>query len=182
MELTTDGRTVKSIDDYFADWEGDAFGFGYGTGEEHIVPALKKFFECAGKATPVSEESKRILGLPDHYYDPLPHSFDYRILEEELTPLVAWLLINVLCRCDVLEYGSSPRHPWLTDEGERLKAYVDAKTADELVENVTRRDENYIRCDSGVCNCGPGDYIEGPFCPNPFWPRRQARPAAKGSK
>lgn len=176
-EIDAEGRVIKSIDDYFADWESSAFGFGYGSGEEHIIPALKKFFACAGRDKPVSDAVWRSLGLPDDYREPLPTGFDYRILEEELTPLVAWLFINVLCRpmVETLEYGTSPRHPWLTEEGEHLKAYVDSKTADELVENVTRRDENYIGCYPDVCNCGPV-YLEGNFCPNPFWPRRQPLP------
>ena len=177
-EIDADGRIVKTIDDYLADWEGHAFGYGYGTGEEHIIPALKKFFACAGeKATDLGQR-----WFPEElgqlYRVPLPNSFDFHILGERLTPTVAWLLINVLCRCNVLEYGSSPRYSWLTEEGERLKAYVDSKTADELIENITHRDENYIACYPDVCNCGPV-YLKGPFCQNPFWPRRQPLPQIK---
>jgi len=36
---------TKTIEEYFRDWEGNAFGYGYGSGEEHTILALKKFLE-----------------------------------------------------------------------------------------------------------------------------------------
>lgn len=162
---------TKTIEDYFADWEGSAFGFGYGAGEPHIIPALKTFLECAGERETQSEASIQMFGRSDS----IPNSFDYRILEERLTPTVAWLLINVLCRHNVetLEYGTSPRHPWLTTEGVRLKEFVCSRDVEELVEIVTGRDsENDNPCYPDACNCSEHGYVEGKLCPNPFWPRR----------
>jgi hypothetical protein len=153
---------MRTLDECFCDWEGHAFGFGYGSGEEHIIPALKSFFACAGVAAYAGDTT-------------LPNAFDYRVLERELIPAVAWLLINALLRHDVevLEYGSSPRHTWLTPHGERLKAYFDKKTAEELVDICTRsRPDGDICCYPTDCNCGPEGYQEGVKCQNPFWPRR----------
>ena len=138
----------KTPDDYFRDWEGEAFGFGYGTGEPYIIPALKRFIELV----PV-----------DGYYD-------YRVLERELTPAVAWLLINVLCRESMLEYGTSPRGAWFTPAGKRLQEYILAHTADELL-NTLERDEDYAPCYSDACNCGPNGYDKNRKCPNPFFDR-----------
>ena len=76
---------TKTLEQYFSDWEGDTFGFGYGSGEEHILPALRTFFEAF-------KEDKR--------------SYDYRDLEEACGPATAWLLINALCRVRCIEYGS----------------------------------------------------------------------------
>ncbi|GAG02270.1 unnamed protein product, partial [marine sediment metagenome] len=36
---------MKTIEEQFIDWESEVFGFGYGSGEEHILKALKEFFE-----------------------------------------------------------------------------------------------------------------------------------------
>jgi hypothetical protein len=146
---------TKTLDGYFADWEGSAFGFGYGSGEEHVLPAVKTFFACVS-------------------VDGDPRGYDYRVLEREMTPTVAWLLINRFCAFDVeiIEYGTSPRHGWLTEHGDRLKAYVDSKTIDELIEVVTDHALKEAICYPDACNCGPTGYQEGVKCPNPFWPRR----------
>ena len=137
----------KPIDHSFRDWEGSTFGFGYGTGEEHTIPALKQFLElCKDK-----------------------EAYDYVELETALTPAVAWLLINVLCKADIIEYGTSPRYGWLTDKGKRLKGFVGKHTADELYEIAAGHDENYISCYPDACNCGESGYVPGRKCPNPFW-------------
>ena len=146
------GFRVKSDEDYFADWEGDVFGYGYGTGEGYIFSALKTFFSCADK------DESRI--------------FEYQTLENALTPTVAWLLINRLCRKDILEYGTSPRYSWLTPEGNRLKAFVDSHTVEQMEEICSRTDGMEV-CGRDYCNCGPLGYVEGRKCPNPFWPRRK---------
>lgn len=143
---------MKTIEENFTDWEASAFGFGYGTGEEHILPALKSFFSAFG-----NHDDR--------------NAYDYEALEAVVTPTVAWLIINVLGHADIIEYGTSPRYGWLTPHGERLKAFIDSKSAEELYE-LTCRDENYHHCSPDACNCGPAGYQEGVDCPNPFWPRR----------
>lgn len=144
---------TKPIEQQFADWEGHVFGFGYGTGEQHTLPALKTFFETVGRD------------------DDQPNSYDYGKLETACGPAVAWLLINVLCRhgVDIIEYGTSPRFGWLTPEGERLKAFVGSKTVEELYEICAGRPDDYVPCYPDACNCGPNGYEEGRVCVNPFW-------------
>ncbi len=139
----------KSLDDNFRDWEADAFGYGYGSGEPHILPALKRFLELCPENGP----------------------YDRRILEHHLSPAVAWLLINILTPAGILEYGTSPRFGWLTDEGRALRAFVAARSADELVHLATEHDEDHIHCMHDACNCGPHGYEAGRVCQNPFWPR-----------
>lgn len=147
--VTIDDIPFKSIEDSFRDWEANAFGYGYGTGEEHVITALRRFFElCEG-------EHER---------------YDYRQLETELSPVVAWLLINLLCshRLDVIEYGTSPRFGWLTDTGKRLKQFMLSRSAEELIA-LTDYSCEYRNCGPDACNCGPRGYVEGRKCPNPFW-------------
>lgn len=137
----------KTMPEYFRDWEAHTFGFGYGTGEPLIVPALAVFLSAC----------------------PEKGAYDYAILEERLGGTVAWLLINALCRNDTLEYGVSPRYAWLQPHGVALKKYVESKTTDELVESTcaTERDTT---CYPDACNCGPNGYEKGRVCDNPFWP------------
>lgn len=139
----------KPIEYSFRDWESDVFGFGYGNGEDHIIPALRQFLSLCGKG----DETQ----------------YDYRKLEEYLAPTVAWLLINALCHADMIEYGTSPRFGWLTGKGKRLKEYMLSKTADELIEIACNHGEEYIHCSPNYCNCGKSGYVEGRKCPNPFW-------------
>ena len=134
----------KTLDENFADWESSVFGFGYGSGERHVIPALGKFLSLC----------KGMVG-----------QYDYEELERELTPAVAWLLINALGHADILEYGTSPRYAWLTKRGQRLRAYVLSRSPDEVIE-ATRTGPNYTPCYPDVpCNCNG----EGRVCPNPFW-------------
>lgn len=146
---------AKTIEENFVDWEANAFGYGYGTGDEHTLAALKTFMGALGR-------------------DDLDYAYDYQKLEAALTPTVAWLLINILChrRSGVIEYGSSPRYGWLTPQGEALKAFLATKSIEELVELVCARDEDYIVCMPDACNCGPDGYVAGRKCPNPFWSGR----------
>lgn len=139
----------KTLDDYFSDWEGHVFGFGYGTGEEHIIPALFQLFH----------------NLKDD------RTYDYQELEQMFKPLSAWLLINVLCRADIFEYGTSPRFGWLTSKGERLRDFVKSKNIEQLYE-LANRDSDYTPCYPDACNCGESGesgYEEGRICQNPFW-------------
>jgi hypothetical protein len=141
---------VKSADDYFCDWESHVFGFGYGTGEPHIIPALKVFMAAC----------------------PAKGNYDFKNLEKATGPTVAWLLINIFGRAELIEYGTSPRFGWLTKQGAALKAYLENKTVDELLSNIDRG-VAYTYCYPDGCNCGPNGYEPGRICENPFWvPRR----------
>jgi len=138
---------MKTLDDYFTDWESHVFGFGYGTGEQFTLQALRRFFDSFN-------EDQR--------------TYNYETLEKNLTATVAWLLINILCKVDILEYGTSARYGWLTAKGERLAAFVKSKPLEELW-GLTSKDENYIHCYPDACNCGPNGYEKDRVCQNPFW-------------
>jgi len=134
---------------HFIDWEAQVFGFGYGTGEPHILKALKVFLELC----------KPSAGYP---------SYKYEELEVVLGATTAWLLINALCHADCINYGTSTRYAWLDDKGKLLQEFVAQHTAQELYE-MTAVDENYIHCMSGHCNCEP----DQPNCKNPLFPVRR---------
>lgn len=143
---------MKKIEESFIDWESSTFGFGYGTGEEYTLAALKAFMSMVGFGEPGDRQ----------------HCYNHKTLADALTPTVAWLLINTLCKADILEYGTSPRYGWLTDKGEALKAFVDSKSVQEL-EALVHVDQDYVHCYPDACNCGPGGYEAGRKCLNPFW-------------
>lgn len=140
---------MKTIDQYFTDWESYVLGYGYGTGEPHVFQALRNFF-CSAKTD--------------------GRNYDYEELERGCTPQVAWLLINVLAHADVIEYGTSPRYGWFTDNGQALAKYIRERSVDQLIE-ATDHDENYVHCFPDYCNCVGG---KGLGCRklNPFWPKR----------
>jgi len=133
---------TKSLEEYFIDWESHVFGFGYGTGESHVLSALKGFFNILKQ----------------------DRNYDHRILEKEFGPIAAWLLINVLAHADIIEYGTSPRFGWLTTKGERLRDFVGSKTSDELVDIVCH---NNSECTPDNCYCDPDNPNDK--CLNPFW-------------
>ena len=141
---------MKTLDESFRDWEGDAIGYGYGTGEPHTVKALKELFGAIGE-------------------DDRPDCYNFKKLEAAVTPTVAWLLIAVLCRAHIFEYGTSPRFGWLTEQGKRLRDYIANKSEAELLEALTEYDETYVHCYPDACNCGPDGYEQGRKCQNPFW-------------
>lgn len=101
----------------FREWERNVLGYGYGTGEPHVLAALKTFLEHCNKG----ERGE---------------SYEYEGLEQAVTPTVAWLLINILCRHDanVLEYGTSARYGWLTPFGVQLRDFLAAHTVEQLQE------------------------------------------------
>lgn len=142
---------TKTIEQNFTDWEADTFGFGYGTGEAFIIPALRKFLELCNRG-------------PSCGY----HHSD---LEGELGGAVAWLLINALCDVDIIDYGTSPRGGWLTSKGMRLREFVLARSVEDLLALTCRTMEGdgHIHCARDFCNCGPNGYEAGRKCPNPFW-------------
>jgi hypothetical protein len=137
---------MKTDAEHFADWEAEVFGFGYGTGEPHVLGALKTFLELCGDAP-----------------------YDYSEIERALTPATAWLMINALCRdgVGIIEYGTSPRCGWLTPQGKALRAFVTAHTIEELT-GLTERD-NLDYCAPSFCNCGLHGYSKDKICHNPFW-------------
>ena len=139
---------TKPIEHQFIDWESCAFGYGYGSGEAHVIPALKAFMDlCRGE-----------LG-----------QYDHREVESEITPTVTWLLISALCKAGIIEYGTSPRFGWLTEHGLALREFVTSKSADDLVTLVTAVDGDYVPCYPDACNCGPDGYEKGRKCANAFW-------------
>lgn len=142
----------KPIEKHFADWESHVFGFGYGTGEEHTIAALKTFMENIGR-----EEIDS------------PRAYDYQQLETALTPPVAWLLINILCKANIIEYGTSPRYGWLTKEGEALRDFVASKSVDDLYGFCMADDLDY--CYPSYCNCQlcEDGHSKTDRCQNPFW-------------
>lgn len=142
---------MKTIEESFRDWESHVFGYGYGTGEPLILPLLKEFFAAVGRDRE------------------LPHSYDYKALEAACGNAHAWFLINILCHADIIEYGTSPRYGWLTQQGEALKAFVATKSAAELDEICCNGPNDYIPCYPDACNCGPQGYQAGVKCANPFW-------------
>ncbi|MFN9395142.1 MAG: hypothetical protein ACK6BN_04610 [Pseudanabaena sp.] len=127
------------IEEHFIDWEGHVFGLGYGTGEHHIIPALKAFLA------------------------EIPHegAYDHEVLEKRLGGAVTWFLITTLCKADILEYGSSPRFAWLTPQGQRLKSFIDARSAEELIGLLDAAPLNEPRNYPGIINVDRGL--------NPFW-------------
>lgn len=145
----------RSLESYFADWESHVFGFGYGSGEPFTVPALRTFFVLC----PPEDAQKR--------------TYDYQVMENALTPTVAWLLMSAMGHADIIEYGSSPRYGWLTPNGYRLRDFVLSKTPDELVALATEFDQDQPHCAPDNCNCGPHGYDAARKCPNPFWRERR---------
>lgn len=134
----------KTIEEYFTDWESHVFGYGYGTGEQYTIDVLRVFMEFA---------------------DP---RYDYRILGQGMGAHAAWLIINILCHADIIEYGSSPRFGWLTAKGKRLHEFMSKKSRADLIA-YTQRDPSYSHCYPNACNCGPEGYDANLVCPNPFW-------------
>lgn len=114
---------------HFIDWENETFGFGYGTGEIYTLQVLKDFFNILPKG-----------------------NYDYEKLEKALTPIIFWLMINILCKANILEYGTSPRYGWLSSKGVMLKDYLKDKTIEELYDLVNV-DEDYVHCGKDYCNC-----------------------------
>jgi hypothetical protein len=146
---------MKSIEDQFRDWEGSTFGFGYGSGEEHTIPALKHFLLLCNQGE-------------------YGNSYDYQMLEKALTPTVAWLFINILAKVDIIEYGTSPRYAWLTEKGIRLKEFMRTHTDEQLIEMATDRTEDSTPCYPDACNCGEKGYEKGRVCANQFWQDKYA--------
>lgn len=129
---------MKTIEQNFVDWEAHVFGFGYGTGEPHTLGALKSFMYAVGRE--------------DH-----AHAYDYTKLETAVGAVPAWLLLNILCHADIIDYGSSPRFGWLTSRGERLKDFLATKSVEELVALCCAGAPGRCKGSSGVRSIHVGD-------------------------
>lgn len=138
---------MKALTDKnFIDWFSENFGYGYGDGEQYIIPALTGFL----------------------YHCPEDGNYDYEVLEKHIGKAEVWFLMNVLCKERFIEYGTSPRFGWLDDKGKLLKQYLGQKTADELYELVMT-DSGDTHCGSHYCNCGEHGYEAGRKCDNPLF-------------
>jgi hypothetical protein len=123
---------VILTDKHFVDWEGDVFGYGYGSGEPHTLGALMKFFASLDKG----------------------RSYDSDTMEAKLGPEVFWLLINALLHADMIDYGTSPRCGWLTVKGEILRDYLAQHTVDGLCDLLCdHRGMDYVECFRDLCQC-----------------------------
>jgi len=99
--------------------EDKLFGFGYGTGEQYTLQALKGIMNNLNS-------DKR--------------TYDFELFEQHLTPTIAWLMINALCRVDIFDYGTSPRFGWLSEKGEELRDFLEKHTIDELCEILNNKE------------------------------------------
>ena len=137
----------KTLDEYFCDWFSENFGYGYGTGDTHFIRVLHEFMS----------------------YTPEKGCYDYQILEFQLGAETAWLLINILARCGIIEYGTSTRYGWLDHrQGVNLRKYILSKPPVELNSVLRQRvNASYISCMPNYCNCE-----NGKKCENPFWENR----------
>ena len=143
---------MKTLEQNFADWESSVFGYGYGSGEHHIMFVLKWFLELC--------KQKDTQGV---------YGYDYESIERNLRPETTWLLINALCHANIIEYGTSPRFGWLTEAGVNLKKFIDDRTTGQLVDAVLADDDEHPRCYPDVCNCSPEELDGAERCSNPFW-------------
>lgn len=138
---------MEITDKHFKDWESETFGFGYGTGEEFTLKALRLFFRiCCGANGSCPK-------------------YNYKDLERAMNPMSVWLLINTLCHADVIEYGCSPRNGWLTSKGILLKNYIENKSLDDLYELTMLDYENdgFVCCSKSYCNCEKGNECNNPL-------------------
>lgn len=130
----------RTLDSYFRDWYEEVFGYGYGSGEPHILSVIREFMRC------ICDDGK----------------YDYEHMEQTLGGPVAWLLIDTFCRKNIIEYGTSPRVGWFEPEGMAVREYVNSKSLDDLVRIVTGYDPdgdgdgdgmNQYCCCTTHCNC-----------------------------
>jgi hypothetical protein len=102
-------------DQEFKQFESDAFGYGYGSGETHLLSLLKKAFDLF----------------------PMEGNYDYKVLEQALGAEQFWLLLTLLLKAGgIINYGTSPRYGWLDPKGKELKKYLETRTFDQLYEIV----------------------------------------------
>ena len=120
---------MKTIEQQFRDWENSVFGYGYGTGEVHTLKNLKDFFSNINS----------------------DGTYDFTILEKNLGAEQAWLMINILCKVNIIEYGTSPKFGFLSPCGKRLMEFIQNKNVKELYDIALTYDEDM--CGIDYCNC-----------------------------
>jgi hypothetical protein len=139
-------REEVVTDKHFREWEQEAFGFGYGTGEAYILPILSRFFRALTH------------GVGSHNAG----HYDAERLAAQLGDAHTWFLLNVLCRMDVIAYGTSPQYGWLTTLGQRLFSYVRVRTPHQLYAIVTQDGEPaQPLCSRTSCHCPDGSDTQG---------------------
>ena len=127
-------------DKHFREWEQVTFGYGYGTGELHILPILHAFFAALEDGS----------------------AYNASHFVAQWGGAVTWLLLNALLHGGILEYGTSPRYGWLTPQGERLREYVLSKTPKDLYDIATMDvDYDHPLCSRSFCNCPDGSDTQG---------------------
>lgn len=127
-------ETRKITDKDFIDWENHYFGYGYGTGEEYTLSAMRTFLTLCNEGSG---------GM-----------YDYEVLEKELGASTAWLLINFFAHADLIEYGTSARHAWLNQKGKALKEYMLSKTLNELYDLTgVKYEDSHVCCTPKECYC-----------------------------
>ena len=139
---------MKSENEYFIDWVSETFGYGYGSGEIHMLKALKDLFS-------VMKDDK----------------YDYEKLEKVLGAQVTWLLLQILHSSPgFFGYGTSTRFAWLDAGGKAVQNFVRDKTVDELYDiSVASVEEDYIHCGLDYCNCNPPTSFSKRCLNNPFF-------------
>ena len=125
----------------FKQWEGRVFGAGYGTGELPILKVVKLFFDT----------------LKDD------RNYDFNFLEEEVGEQTTWLLINLLSKGNVIEWGTSSRYGWLTSCGEYVRDFIKDKTPEELYKIVTEDNHSICECDGEIRGTGHEDCGKNPM-------------------
>ena len=139
-------KDLTQKDLWFIEWEQEVFGFGYGTGEEHTLKSIKKFFEY----------------LNDN-------SYSYEILEEKLGQEVTWLLINIFGHNNIIEYGTSARFGWLTSNGEMVRDYFKDKSINELYKILMSDIETVCKCNGEIKEhkeCGKNPFLNEKLADN----------------
>lgn len=127
----------------FKQWESRVFGYGYGSGEEPVLKAIKVFFE--------SLEPSDGIGNP---------MYDYELLEGLLGETVTWLLINAFAHNNVIEYGTSARHGWISNCALFVRDYIKDKSVDELYD-ILMSDEDFCECEGAWHEeCGENEMIK----------------------
>ena len=150
---------MKTLEEYFIDWWNHYFGHGYGTGEVYVLPALRSFLNLCRENPPN------------------PRMYNHERITAAIGGAATWLLIEILERADIIEYGTSPRHGWLTGKGERLRDFVTTKTDQELVDIVGGgivesfcNPEDWCACEGRIIKGHDGEYgFRIPCINNPFW-------------
>lgn len=140
---------MKTVEEYFLDWETHLFGYGYGTGETPVLTALNDFL----KAIPMNVRGS--------------YQYDYKVLEKAVGASTAWLLLNILIRDNKIEYGTSPRYGWLSEDGIALSKFFKDHTLDKIIKTVCYNN-NSTYCWPEQCQCDDGDCRPN----NPFLHKR----------